>query len=186
MSTITTRPYGQRHIDVLVDGEMLGSVELDGSRFLAKPAGLPCEWFGAMDAAVAHIAEHVARDRAAWQRALARAIADGLDPIEVAGKQYTYFVESGSKPGVGYLCSTTSCTCPAAAGRHCKHRAAVRAALGMIALDAAPVACHICNGTGRVMGDDARDGAVACRCLVCGGAGSLTADQAATIAGWAA
>jgi hypothetical protein len=73
-----------------------------------------------------------------WQRALDRALAEGLDVLTCPATGET-FVESGSKPGTLYMVSRTSCTCPAGQwGGICKHVACYLAQLGEIPVDAPP------------------------------------------------
>jgi len=94
-----------------------------------------------------------------WERALARAIAEGIDPLAVAGMPGTFFCESSTEPGQGYLTTATGCGCKAGeAGKPCKHVAAVRAIGGLpVAPDpepepepaapaAAPEPCPYCEG----------------------------------------
>ena len=166
VAQVRIEPFGTRHLDVIADGKRYGSIELDGKLFLAKPYALPSEWFRTQDEAVAHIVETVGRLRARWQRALGRAIAEGLDPVAVASREGMWFVPSGSDLNVGYLVERNgiTCTCPAGDGGDavCKHRAAVRYVVGRLKLDGegdgpepeppAPAArpCVFCNGLGRI------------------------------------
>lgn len=64
-----------------------------------------------------------------WTSALDRAIAEALDVyISTDG---TAFVESASRPGLLYIVTRESCTCPAGdKGRPCKHRACFLAQIG--------------------------------------------------------
>lgn len=166
VAQVSVQPCGTRHVDVIADGKRFGSIERDGALFLAKPYSLPCQWFDTQDEAVAHIVEKVGRLRARWQRALLRAMDEGLDPVQVAGREQTWFVQSGSDLNVGYLVERDgySCTCPAGAGGDavCKHRAVVRYVVGHLELDggedrdpepeppAPAVGCPRCKGTGKV------------------------------------
>jgi hypothetical protein len=102
-----------------------------------------------------------------WERALARAISDGLDVLVCAATGEA-FVESGSRPGTLYAVSAEGCSCQAGAhDQICKHRAAYLAQLGELALPAL-ASCMWCYGTGRVQNEyhERFD-----RCETCGGSG---------------
>ena len=98
--------------------------------------------------------------RDVWARALARAIAAGLDvlvePISGAA-----FVESETKPGTLYAVSAETCSCPTGRnGRPCKHAACYRAQAGLLPLppdDSQPApavveTCHCATCGRRVSG----------------------------------
>src|SRR5689334_8586558 len=69
-----------------------------------------------------------------WQAALRRAANNALDVFKVVGMDGTFAVTSASDPSLCYLATPTSCGCPAALADDavCMHRAAVRAALGLL------------------------------------------------------
>jgi len=120
-----------------------------------------------------------------WARALGRAVAAGLDPMEIGGREGLFAVESGSRPGLAYLVSDggRSCTCPAsqAADPVCKHRAIVLFLTGDLALPS--VACPGCCGEGwQAPGWGGWDGTPT-RCGDCGGAGRVDATLAQVAAG---
>ncbi len=100
-----------------------------------------------------------------WERALARAISDGLDVL-VCGATGEAFVESASRPGELYAVSTDRCTCKAGQqGIPCKHVAAYRAQTGLLSLPA-PADCTDCCGCGL------QDfGRYNLPCETCGGSG---------------
>lgn len=170
VAQVVVQPFGSRHLDVIADGKRFGSIELDGRLFLAKPYALPCQWFQTQDEAVAHIVEKVGQLRARWQRALLRAMDEGLDPVMVSGRDRLWFVQSGSDLNVGYLVERdgATCTCPAGESGDavCKHRAAVRYVVGCLTLDgvgedpdpeppatapaAGPQECPECRGFGQL------------------------------------
>lgn len=84
-----------------------------------------------------------------WTRALARALAAGIDALEVGGSTM-WAVESQSRPGTVFLvdAEARTCTCEAAAGGDpvCCHRALARFLAGALAL---PVEmCPTCAGAG--------------------------------------
>jgi hypothetical protein len=78
-----------------------------------------------------------------WQAALERATDHALDVFAVSGLADTFAVTSASDPSIVYLTTATTCGCPAALAQDevCQHRAAVRAALGL--LEAAPATDHV-------------------------------------------
>jgi hypothetical protein len=100
-----------------------------------------------------------------WERALTRAINDGLDVLVCAATGEA-FVESASRPGTLYAVSAEGCSCTAGAhGQVCKHRAAYLAQIGELALPE-PEACSDCSACGL------QDfGRYALPCESCGGSG---------------
>jgi SWIM zinc finger len=85
------------------------------------------------------IAVESQREATRWQTALNRAIADALDVLiePISGEA---FVESGSNPGILYVVTAYTCSCPAGAkGIPCKHRACYLAMIDEMPLDPAPV-----------------------------------------------
>jgi len=120
-----------------------------------------------------------------WERALARAVAAGIDCLEVGGAEGMWAVESQSRPGVCYLVDAagTSCGCQAAAGGDpvCLHRALARFLAGDLALPS--VACPACFGEGwQAPGWGGWDGTPT-RCGDCGGGGRVDATLAQVAAG---
>jgi hypothetical protein len=182
VAQVSVTPFGTRHLDVIADGKRFGSIERDNGKFLAKPYSLPCAWFTTQDEAVAHIVQTVGQLRVRWRRALVRAIEEGLDPVQVAGRDGVWFVMSGTDLNVGYLVTDNgaSCSCPAgqAGDRVCKHRAAMRYVVGRLALEdedegpepepPAPAPCGLCRGTGTGW-----NGVAEVICWKCGGHGQV-------------
>ena len=166
------------------DAAILGHVrELDGGAWHGAPAGQPARAFRSREAAERWVLS-IATAPGPWERALARAIAEGIDPLEVAGMDGVFFCESGTEPGRGYLASADSCTCKAGdRGMACKHVAAVRACLGLpVAPDPepepetpAPAACPYCEGT-PVWGNNI--------CRPCLGSGRRDRLTPAALAAW--
>ena len=76
---------------------------------------------------------------ARWTAALARAIAAGVEPLQVAGTG-EWVVTSATRLMTVYETDGDSCTCEAAAAGDavCMHRAAVRFVLGRLGLDPDP------------------------------------------------
>lgn len=191
VAQIETRPVGTRHIDVIADGALVGSVEVEGRRFVAKPHGALCRWFETQEAAIEHVVVTVETLTARWSRALVRALEDGLDPVEVSGMTGAFFVASGSDANRGYLVRSNgaTCTCPAGLrGEVCKHAAAVRACLGLLPLpeivvEVETIACPRCSGAGTVDTSGGYLGLPAHqrrgRCAGCGGSGRVTVPPAA-------
>jgi len=100
-----------------------------------------------------------------WERALARAINDGLDVLVCAATGEA-FVESASRPGTLYAVSAEGCSCQAGAhDQICKHRAAYLAQIGELALPA-PASCVDCCGCGIRTYRTFQE-----RCDSCGGSG---------------
>lgn len=180
---------------VTVDGREVGAIELDATQWAAHAANRPVRWFRSREAARGYIlavaADQADPMQARWERALARAIAAGIDPVRVGGLESTWAVPSATRLDSCYLVTSgedgaaaADCTCTAASHGDavCLHRAAVRACLGILALpepageDAAPAAapaqCRSCNGRGWVWGDWPGEGGTQCRCLVCLGTGT--------------
>ena len=119
-----------------------------------------------------------------WERALARALAAGIDALEVGGSD-SWAVESGSVAGLVYLVDAAgrTCGCPAqmVGDPICKHRALVRFLSGDLALPT--VACPGCFGEGwQAPGWGGWDGTPT-RCDDCGGAGRVEATLAQVAAG---
>ena len=87
---------------------------------------------------------------ARWQAALDRAIAANLSYIELMDGDGAWAVGSSQDSERGYLVTSHTCTCAAGRGGDpiCKHRALVRALVGLLPLDG--VACPSCNGGGAV------------------------------------
>jgi hypothetical protein len=84
-----------------------------------------------------------------WQRALQRAMSEGLDVL-VCGATGEAFVESATTPGTLYSVSRGHCTCPAGTfGAVCKHRAVFLAQIGELALPETQDDCPDCCGCGR-------------------------------------
>ncbi len=86
-----------------------------------------------------------------WQKALARAMAAGIDVLYVGGSD-AYAVESQSRPGLVFLVDAAGRTCGCEAATVgdpvCLHRALVRFITNQ--LDAAQSeCCPECSGTGR-------------------------------------
>lgn len=72
-----------------------------------------------------------------WTAALDRAISNALDVL--VATDGTAFVESASKPGLLYIVTRESCTCPAGMqGRICQHRACYLAQCGELEIDPEP------------------------------------------------
>lgn len=143
-----------------------------------------------------------------WRRALARAAGLALYQCSETG---AWYCTSGSEPGVVHPVSVEACGCPAgvAGDRVCRHRAALRAHLGLM-VPPAPAGdpsdtvsligrrCRACGGLGllieatpaqlRARGAAIREGRAepfdagcppAVRCPHCGGNGWLPAAPAA-------
>lgn len=128
-----------------------------------------------------------------WAKALQRAIAHGIDILDIAGDPGHFAVESQSRPGVVHLVDAAGrgCTCEAATTGDpvCAHRAIVRFVAGLLTMPVAPavpakgtpaetpasVECGECHGRGwhyvEVKGGRAFPDQVACR--RCGGAGRM-------------
>ena len=114
------------------DAAVLGHIrELRAGVWHGAVAGEPAHIFRNRAAAERFVISATPRP-SAWQRALDRAIAEGIDPLEVVGGEAgLYFCESASG-GKGYLTTVDSCSCPAGErGVPCKHRAATRAVCGL-------------------------------------------------------
>ena len=110
-----------------------------------------------------------ATSAAQWARALDRALEEALDVLvePVSGEA---FVESGSRPGVLYAVSASSCSCPAGSrGIPCKHRACYLFQIGELPVDGevSPADCPACSGCGQQW---YRAG-YALPCESCGGSG---------------
>jgi hypothetical protein len=123
---------------------------------------------------------------ARWRAAFHRAAADALDLFEVIGMPGFFAVTSSADPSLVYLATSTTCTCRAAieGDNVCKHRAAVRAALGTLgpAPALAPVAgvmqdrpapavCAACHGRKTVLFGDEHHWPYEVRCPRCKGSG---------------
>lgn len=154
---------------VMVDGRKVGTIELDATRWAAHATRRPVQWFHTREAARQYVVA-VATDQAApladrWARALERAIAAGIDPVQVGGLESTWAVPSATREDVCYLVTSGAdgtpaggCTCTAGnrGDAVCLHRAAVRACLGILALPESPepvapaAACDQCHGRGEV------------------------------------
>lgn len=190
-------PVGSSRERVVEDGWMLGTIEVDSNRrFVTKVERInrydsPI-WFDDRGEAEAHILSEGRQLRDRWQRALDRAVAAGLDPLELAGDEDAWAVESGSRPGLAYLVRgrrAQQCSCPAgqAGDAVCQHRAAVLAALGIISpaptTERCPVTgeaidadgfytstCRECSGMGKTWFAWGRE-ACSRSCEACGGTG---------------
>lgn len=118
---------------VVRQGMVLGQTRgLGNGAWIGAPVGDQAMTFARREAAFRYVFTSISAD-SRWQRALGRAIEEGIDPVEVAGMAGTWFCESGTQPGVGYLVTRERCSCPAGdKDMPCKHRAAVLAILGRL------------------------------------------------------
>jgi hypothetical protein len=121
--------------------------------------------------------------RERWERALARALAAGIDILEVGGAAGAWAVESQSRPGVVFLVDAAgaTCTCEAAAGGDgvCAHRALARFVAGTLALPTET--CPACRGEG-VEGVGWTLAPDLVTCSGCNGAGQIEQTVAAFLA----
>jgi len=114
---------------------------------------------------------------ARWQKALTRAIAQGLE-VFVAADTGERFVTSASHLDTLHRTDGYTCTCDAALGGDpvCQHRAVVRYVQGCLGVttDTEPqlAGCVRCNGCGRIPNDylERYD-----TCPICGGTGVVPA-----------
>jgi len=91
-------------------------------------------------------------EAARWDAALNRAI-DAASDVLIEPLSGSAFVESSRNPGVLYLVTAESCTCPAGGhGGICKHRAIYLAMIGELPVEAEaetlPADCLACCGCG--------------------------------------
>ena len=103
---------------------------------------------------------------ARWRAALERAIAAGIEPLQIAGTG-EWVVTSATRLGTVYRTDGTRCECAAAQSGNpiCQHRAAVRFVLGWGPLPAPPAAvCRGCAGRGFVADPDGRQAPERCFC----------------------
>ena len=118
-----------------------------------------------------------------WQRALGRAMASGIDALEVGGSTM-WAVESQSRPGTVFLvdAEARSCTCEAAAGGDpvCAHRALARFVAGTLALPTAT--CPACSG-GRWVAAGCGGWGEVVACGLCRATGAVEVTVAAFLAG---
>jgi hypothetical protein len=118
-----------------------------------------------------------------WQAALRRAIAAGIEPLQIAGTG-EWVVTSSTRIGTVYRVTPTACECEAAfAGDPCcVHRAVIRQVLGYFdrpqlepVETAAAIDCGACHGRGwsyaEAMGGRTFPDKVACH--RCGGSGQM-------------
>jgi hypothetical protein len=140
--------------------------------FVASPASKSREDL-VMDQAV--VVGSCIASPARWQKALERAIAQGLEVFVVADTGER-MVTSASRLDVLHRSDGEMCTCAAALAGDpvCCHRAAVRYVLGWLPDPGAPavVDCRACCGCGAIY---SRDGGW--RCEACGGSGRVPAPR---------
>jgi len=118
-----------------------------------------------------------------WERALARALAAGIDCLEVGGAAGAWAVESQSRPGVVFLVDAagTSCGCEAAAGGDpvCAHRGLARFVAGTLALPTET--CPACSG-GRWVAAGCGGWGEVVACGLCRATGAVEVTVAAFLA----
>ena len=123
---------------------------------------------------------------ARWEKALARALANGLEVFQVADTGER-MVTSASQLDTLHRTDGRACTCAAglAGDPVCQHRAVVRFVMGWLPEPSPPTPalvpvparpCFWCNGSGRIPNDFDRE-YVACR--ACAGAGAVPASRPA-------
>jgi len=103
---------------------------------------------------------------ARWERAIERAFANGVEPLQVAGTG-EWVVTSASRVSTVYRTDGRRCECEAALAGDpvCQHRAAVRYVLGWLSTPEAAPSCRFgCGGRGYHVDPDGRAAPERCPC----------------------